>query len=229
MTTLPPLSFKLIRSKRRTIALEITPNASLIVRAPIKTDLTYINALVAKKIHWITSKQELVRENYAKVKPKKFINGEDFLYLGKSYSLKITDEYRNIVLDDYLYLPSSMQTKAKGHLIDWYKAEAVEKITQRVSWYSNITGLKYKSIKITNAQRRWGSCSGKGGLCFSWRLIMSPLSVLDYVVVHELAHIVEKNHSSKFWDKVKIIMPYYEKEYRWLKENGNMLNICSAE
>lgn len=225
MSTLFPFSLKIIRSKRRTVALEITPDADLVVRAPIKADLTYINALITKKIHWITSKQKLVRENYAKIKPKEFVNGESFLYLGKSYSLKVTDEYKNIVLDDYLYLPRRMQTKAKEHLIDWYKTEALKKVTQRVNWYSNLTGLKYKSIKITDAQKRWGSCSGKGGLCFSWRLIMSPLSVLDYVVVHELAHIAEKNHSSSFWSKVKIIMPYYEKEYRWLRENGNMLNI----
>jgi predicted metal-dependent hydrolase len=216
---------KIIRSKRRTIVLEITADASLVIRAPIKTSLAYINELVAKKNHWIKTKQELIKKNYVKAKPKEFVSDESFLYLGKSYRLKITDKHDNVFLDDFLYLPRSMQAKAKQHLVDWYKKAACEKVTQRLNWYSNITGLKYKSVKITNAQKRWGSCSNKGSLCFSWRLIMSPLNVLDYVIVHELAHIAEKNHSSRFWNKVKEIMPDYKEKNKWLKENGNALNL----
>ena len=216
---------KIIRSKRRTLALEIAADASLIVRAPIRTPLDYIDNFIEKKIHWIKEKQELVKKNHALIKPKEFIDGENFLYLGNSYRLKITDKYKKVVLSDFLYLPQNMQTKAQKALISWYKTQALEKITERVNWYANITGLKYESIKVTNAKKRWGSCSSKGRLCFNWRLILSPLNILDYVVVHELAHLEERNHSSRFWNKVKEIMPDHKQKYKWLKENGFLLNI----
>jgi len=216
---------KIIRSKRRSIALIVNQDASLIVRVPLKTSLEYIDRLVAKKISWIKEKQALAINNYAKNKPKEFINGEVFLYLGDHYHLKITDMHSNISLIDFLYLPQSMQANAKKCLIMWYKAQALEKLKERVNLYSTMTGLKYKSIKVTGAEKRWGSCSAKGGLCFNWRLIMAPLSILDYVVVHELVHIEEKNHSSSFWGKLRTIMPDYENKRKWLKKNGIMLNI----
>jgi predicted metal-dependent hydrolase len=216
---------RIVRSNRNTIALQVNADAGLVVRAPIKTSLEYINKVVAKKILWIRAKQALVKKNYAKTGSKEFVNGEGFLYLGKSYRLKISDKHKNIILSDFLYLPQGMQTRAKENLVAWYKIKALEKIRERVNWYSNMTGLKCNYIKITDAKKRWGSCTSKGGLCFSWRLIMSSLSVLDYVVVHELAHLEERNHSSKFWSKVRVIMPDYEKKYKWLKENSATLNL----
>lgn len=216
---------KIIRSKRRILALEIAADASLIVRAPIRTPLNYINKFIENKIHWIKEKQDLVKKKHALIKPKEFIDGENFLYLGNSYRLKITDKYSRIVLSDFLYLPQNLHSKAQESLIFWYKTQALDKIMERVSWYANITGLKYSSVKVTNAKKRWGSCSSKGRLCFNWRLVMSPLNILDYVVVHELAHLAERNHSSRFWNKVKEIMPDHKQKYKWLKENGIFLNI----
>jgi len=107
--------------------------------------------------------------------------------------------------------------------MDWYKERAYEKISERVQWYALKNGFQYNKIKITQAQKRWGSCSSKGNLNFSWRLIMAPLPVVDYVVVHELAHLVEKNHSKAFWSKVKMLMTDYQKQQEWLKRNGHLL------
>ena len=114
-------------------------------------------------------------------------------------------------------------SEAKKHLTAWYRIQAFKKIAERVNYYANIAQLRYKTVKLTSANKRWGSCSYKGSLNINWRLIMSPSNVLDYVVVHELVHLVEKNHSKQFWNKVQIILPDY-KEYRnWLKQKGNML------
>jgi len=98
-------------------------------------------------------------------------------------------------------------------------------ITERVQWYAAKHGLEYKQVKITSARTRWGSCNSRGTLSFSWRLVMAPVPVIDYVVVHELAHTVEKNHSKKFWAKVQIIMPDYQNRIEWLDKNGHLFNL----
>ncbi len=109
--------------------------------------------------------------------------------------------------------------------MNWYKDRAYEKIGQRVEWYARKYEFKYNKTKITTAQKRWGSCSSKGNLNFSWRLIMAPLPVIDYVVIHELVHLEERNHSRLFWDKVKYFYPEYPKCGNWLKENGHLLKL----
>ncbi|MCS7122892.1 MAG: M48 family metallopeptidase, partial [Candidatus Micrarchaeota archaeon] len=85
--------------------------------------------------------------------------------------------------------------------------------------------FRYNRVRITNARRRWGSCSSSNNLNFSWRLIMAPLEVIDYVVVHELVHTRIKNHSKAFWRMVEAVMPDYDRQRRWLRENGHMLKI----
>jgi predicted metal-dependent hydrolase len=115
--------------------------------------------------------------------------------------------------------------KAREVFIEWYKKAAYEKILERVEWYLQKTGLKYKEVKITNAQKRWGSCSHSGNLNFPWKLVMAPLPVIDYIVIHELVHLEVKNHTRTFWTKVKKLMPEYEKFEDWLKKNGYLLKL----
>ncbi|MBI5182139.1 MAG: M48 family metallopeptidase [Nitrospirae bacterium] len=217
---------KIIRSKRRTIALEIAQDASLIVRAPYRTPLDFIEKIIFKKRFWIKEKQEFVRDRYIKTAPREFVSGEGFLYLGDTYKLEIVDVLdMPIVFNNGFKIARKNYDIAKEILIGWYQEQAYQKIAERVIWHSSLSGLKYNKIRISNALRRWGSCSAKGNLNFSWRLIMSPLRVIDYVVVHELAHIEENNHSKRFWDKVKIMMPDYEQHKEWLKENRHLLDI----
>ncbi len=205
---------KIIRSKRRTIALEVARDATLIVRAPYRTPLDFIEKVVFKKRFWIKEKQEFVRDRCKKVIPKKFVSGEGFLYLGDMYKLEFVDVMNMpIVFDSSFKIARKNYYMAKEILITWYKAQAYQKISERVNWHSSLSGLKYNKIKLSDAQKRWGSCSAKGNLNFSWRLIMAPLRVIDYVVVHELAHLEEKNHSKRFWNKIKIMLPDYE-QYR---------------
>ncbi len=215
---------KIIRSKRKTIALVVESDATLVVRAPFETTLEYIEALVFKKRSWIKEKKQVVNKDCAAVRKREFVNGEGFLFLGKTYKLKIQD-CDEIKLSDYLFLPKKYLNEPRERMVEWYMKRALEKITERADWYSKDTGWRYKSIKINNAQSRWGSCGPSGSLNFTWRLIMAPLNVIDYVVVHELAHIHEKNHSWKFWNKVKTVMPDYKQREKWLKENRKYLAL----
>ncbi|MFC1708829.1 M48 family metallopeptidase [Candidatus Omnitrophota bacterium] len=217
---------KIVRSKRKTLALEISRDASLIVRAPKKTPLEYIEKIIQKKRFWIQRKQKTAYSKYRSFIPKEFVNGEGFLFLGDSYRLSIEDiEQPPLTLDKEFRLSRKYLSEGRRVFIEWYRKEAYKKIEERLNWYSYLSGLKCSRFNITNAQKRWGSCNAKGNLCFSWRLIMAPLRVLDYVVVHELAHLEERNHSIKFWSKVKIIMPDYEKYNYWLRDNEYLLAV----
>ncbi len=215
---------KIVRSKRKSIALVIAPDATLIIRAPIRATLEYIEDLVFRKRLWIDKKRKQILKNGAPVEAKKFIGGEEFFYLGQIYRLKI-EPIKNIRLADYLYFPEKYLNKARARMIGWYKQKAREKITERTVLFSRITGWKFKSILITSAESRWGSCGAMGSLNFTWKLIMAPPSVIDYVVVHELAHTVERNHSARFWNKVATVLPDYKIRRKWLKDNGKKFKI----
>lgn len=210
----------IIRTKRRTIALVVTQDARLIVRAPIKTPESYIVSIVKQKERWVRKKI-----NEIKLKPflpdKGFVNGESFLFLGRSYPLRIkTNMPQPVILRDGIEVNIAEPSIIRETLIKWYKDEAKNKISERCEWMSKVTGYKPASVKISNAQKRWGSCGPRGDLNFSWHLIMAPMEIIDYVIVHELVHLEVKNHSEHFWSKVRTIMPDYNDRRDWLKQNG---------
>ncbi len=209
---------KIIRSLRRSIALVIAPDATLVVRAPMRISLEYIQDLVFRKRLWINKKKKQALKNGPPARAKEFVNGEEFLYLGESYKLKIA-AIKKIRLGDYLFFPAKYLSKARAKMIEWYKQGAREEIARRAILLSRLTGWNFKSISITSAQTRWGSCGAQGSINFTWKLIMAPLGVIDYVVVHELAHTVEQNHSARFWSKVAAVLPDYKIRQKWLKDN----------
>lgn len=217
---------KIIRTKRKTIALEITDNATLIVKAPLNVNDKIIENVIIKHKKWIERKKREIEARDPKFSPKEFVNGEGFLYLGRYYKLNIVEEQEvPLKFENGFYLSRKALPQAREVFIEWYKKMAYELISERVKFIANKRGFKYKMINITNAQKRWGSCSPEGNLSFSWRLIMAPLPVIDYVVTHELVHLEEKNHGRDFWIKVKMLMPDYEKYKDWLKNNGYLLKL----
>ncbi|MCX6741544.1 MAG: SprT family zinc-dependent metalloprotease [Candidatus Parcubacteria bacterium] len=215
---------RIIRSRRKSIALVVSPEATLIVRAPMRVSLEYIKDLISRKRLWIERKKKQVLKNGAPVKAKEFTDGEEFLYLGEIYKLKI-ETGKEIKLADYLSFPEKYLTKPRAKMIEWYKQKAREEIVRRVEFFSRLTRWNFKSISITSAQSRWGSCGIKGSINFAWKLVMAPLSVIDYVVVHELAHTVERNHSVGFWNKVEAVLPDYKTRQKWLRNNGANFKI----
>jgi len=220
-----PKFYKLIRSKRKTIALGVTADAILIVRAPHTTPLRYIERLLKKKMSWIqNAKQRAI--NRPRALPKEFIDGESFLYLGKSYKMRFDkNATKSIAFKNGFVLNTKVKSRIRNLIITWYKAEAKRKITERVEWCARRFGFSFKSVRITAAEKRWGSCGTSGNLNFSWRLIMAPTSVIDYVIIHELAHLEHKNHSKAFWNSVKVMYSNYEKARNWLKQNEGTLTI----
>ncbi len=214
----------MIRSHRKTIGLQITNDARLIVRAPHFTPEDLIHKLILRKESWIKAKQDYFKQRQNKILPRKFLPGEEFLFLGQNYPLLAVENLpKAVVLDRALMISQAVLGDVREHLECWYKARALEHITQRVEYYAQISGLKYQKVRVNGAKTRWGSCGHKNSLNFSWRLIMAPPKVVDYVIIHELMHLKQKNHSHKFWAEVALIMPDYIQDERWLKHNSHLL------
>jgi predicted metal-dependent hydrolase len=122
-------------------------------------------------------------------------------------------------------LPNKYTKKELKMLTQWYQKEALEIFFDRIRVYSEITGWKCNKLQLSNAKKQWGVCDNNNNIKLNWRLIMAPLTIIDYVVIHELAHTVEPNHSKRFWEKVAGIMPDYKIKRQWLKDNSKYLNI----
>lgn len=179
------ITYEIIKSSRKTIAVEVRQDGSALVRAPRNCPQSRIDTFLKEKQAWVLAKVEEQKEKEAD-------------------SMKIQ--------------PLS---EAEQRL---YRDKAREIFEQKVSYYAQMMGVSYGRIAIRDQKTRWGSCSGEGNLNFNWRLIFAPAGVLDYVVVHELAHRKEMNHSPRFWRVVEDTMPEYRKYQKWLKENGRGLH-----
>ena len=216
------IEYQVVRSNRKSVALVIDNEANLIVRAPIQMPDTMIDEFVRKKRRWINEKQQQVAVFGEKHPPVVVETGESVMYLGSNYAI-IKDDVDSVeVSGNELLVPETFDVAT---LTAWLKEQAMQIISERVALYANIMGVTAGTVKLSEAKARWGSCSTKNHLNFAWRLIMCPLSVIDYVVVHELSHITYKNHSPAFWARVNTVLPNYEDDQDWLKVNRKLMEI----
>lgn len=226
----PSLNIHLIRSKKRkkTLSLRIQEDGKVLLSVPYHTPQREIERFLGKAEAWIV-KKVWEREKAIRESQKVFIPGERFLFLGESYPLEIRESdhqepplklsFGKFVLDqDHL-------KAARDIFIQFYKREAQEVIPCRLTYYSQRLHLFPKGVRITTAKCRWGSCSHDNRLSFSWRIILAPLAVIDYILIHELAHIKEKNHSERFWKFLESVLPDYRTPRLWLKRNGHRLRF----
>ena len=225
-----PFSYHLIRSKKRrkTISLHIKEDGKIVIYTPYCTPKWEIEKFIEEKESWIIGKMS-EREKRTKEVEKTFLPGEKFLYLGEGYPLEIQESSNRgapltLAFGKFI-LSHDRIGEARDLFCHWYKKEAKEKITERVDHYGNRFQLLPEGIKITSARSRWGSCSRDNRLSFSWRIIMASLTIIDYVLIHELVHIREKNHSQKFWNYLESVLPDYRKHRSWLRENGHLLQL----
>ena len=211
---------QIIRTHRKTIALIITPGGDLIVRAPLHTGVSIIEDFVRQKAGWIERHQRRYREHAASRPAPTYSNGECFFYRGENYPLELVERSRPLLdlTDGHFRLSAAAKPRAVEVFQHWYRARALEIIPARVAELAAQCGFPYNRVRITSARTRWGSCSRRGALAFSWRLMLVPPDVLDYVIIHELAHLVELNHSQKFWDLVERLLPGFRAQRTWLKE-----------
>jgi len=217
---------RIIRTRRRTIALRIEPDGSLTVRAPLRSTEKDIRPFIEQHQAWIRKTQEKVRARNLLFIEKTYTEGETFWYLGRQYPLHLVDGARKF-LDFKEQFRLDRRALANPQLVfkNWYRKQAMVVLSARVVEYAAKYGFSYKMVRITSARTRWGSCSSKGTLSFPWRLVMAPLPVIDYVVVHELVHTQEHNHGTRFWQKVAAIVPDYQEKRKWLEEHAPSMII----
>ena len=223
------LTIQILRSaRRRTLSLEVG-HEGVKARAPERMRDATIKQFIASKRNWIEITLAKLPPLHA---PLSLQNGCELLVLGQTYPLLITEGQKPIYIDanQQLVVPVSNRTNSPEHalrnkLIKWYKQVAMRHLELRVR---NQAGKMLSSsiapkIKVRDYKRRWGSCDHRGDLSFNWRIIMAPERVMDYVVVHELAHLQEFNHSRRFWNIIEQEISDWREQQRWLSDNGSLL------
>ncbi len=213
------VDYKLVRTNRKTLAIHISSDAQVVVRAPLRLSIKVINNFVVEKQGWILKKLDMVTKT---IQHKQNLNqikqGDSLLYLGKEYPV-VYGIGKNASFDgNQFVIPKDDDEKTKTNVVNLYKKLAKTIIMERVYIYHEKMDVKPSIVKISSAKKRWGSCSGKDNLNFSYLLIMADLNEVDYVVVHELAHIKQHNHSPAFWALVFDVMPDYEQREKNLRE-----------
>jgi hypothetical protein len=220
-------SYEIVRSsKRKKLTLTVERDRAVIVHAPQNMPDDEIQRVVESKRQWILAKLRHPQKYQNRQHPpgKEVVNGEAAPYLGRDYRIEITETSSgDIEFTDVFLVPPARQAQRREVLRDWYIARAKEKILARAEQHALALGVKVKAATIVDSQFRWGSCTPNNNVSFNWRLIKAPMFVIDYVVVHELAHLLEANHTSRFWSIVRAHTPKMEKAKAWLKEHGQVL------
>ena len=203
--------------------------------APNNFSREKIKTIVKKKALWILEKQEHFKRLAMLFPKKEFVSGEQILLLGRKYRLKIKEEnYLSIPKLSgrrlFIYVHSNLAPEdrkeiIKDTLIKWYFIKSTKIIKQRITRYGKLLDLFPKKVIIKDQKKRWASCSSDGILRFNWRIAIAPISIVDYVVVHELCHLKVKNHSSDFWKLVSVAIPDYQKRKDWLKNNTTIFRL----
>ena len=223
--------YVLVRSRRRkkTMTLRIDRQGRVVIRVPLYTVKNDIDKFFEQNRAWVARKMAERRAIQEMCKPKSFVPGEEFLFLGKSYPLRLGETNGKVPTLSFcsgeFTLPENHVAKARDLFVKWYKTRAWEKITEKVLYYSKRLDLVPQGTRLMTARTQWGSCSPDNRLSFNWKLVMAADAFIDYVVAHELLHIKEKNHSHRFWGALESFMPDYRERKAWLDDNAHLLNI----
>jgi predicted metal-dependent hydrolase len=232
----PQFKYRLNRSRRllSNASISISPEKGVVVRAPFWMPQAVIDNFVNQKKEWILKHLNQIEK---KKVIKKYENGEKHLFFGYEYPLEITAVSSpgrsavQIVNDKfqigiYEKLPEEERpARIKEALLHWYLEKGIETITEKVNYYSDKIGVSYARISLKQVSSIWGSCSPTNCLSFNRKLVMAPHEVVDYVVIHEVSHMVHRNHGRHFWELVGSFDPQYKNHRRWLKLNHHLLSI----
>ena len=213
-------------SKRKTMGLYITKNAEIEVRVPLGTPQIVITDFVENHRDWISTHHGDVAKQVEEREKFQLEFGADLLFLGRLFPLVPVEKTATGFSGEYFYAYHHLSPEElKASQVDIYRTLAKRVIEDQVDKLAKHMGLKPKAVKINGARTRWGSCSSSGNLNFSWYLVMAEETTIRYVVVHELAHLIEMNHSSNFWKIVEQVLPNYKAEREKLNKLQKKLSV----
>jgi len=222
------ITYELIFSKRKTVGISIKPDSQVIVRAPRGASLKEIDRIVHKRAAWILRHQDKFASSPLPAPPRQYLSGESHNYLGEQYQLQVNlDKYDSVELLPGRLLVTVRRNdpdRVKGLLTEWYRSQARQIFAQRLEAnYPKIRpyNVPYPQLKIRLMKKRWGSCSADGRINLNLRLIQAPLIYIDYVITHELCHLIEHNHSRTFYTLLELLQP----DWRKRRQKLNLLDI----
>ena len=221
------IEYRLKTSERKTTSIYIERDGSVSVLAPKPFDTDKIESIIESKRSWIYRSlaewEDLNRTRIA----REFVNGESFPYLGRNYQLRISDDQNEPLKlkNGYFSIRYDRLNEGKEVFKAFYKQKAVLKLPERIALYTPLLGVKPGNIRVMELQGRWASCTPAGDLNFNWKCMMAPLKTLDYIIVHELAHLKVSDHSAPFWHEVDKIIPDYQHRIAWLNRNGASMEL----
>ena len=217
------IDFNIIYKRRKTMGIYIDIYGHIEVRAPKETAEEFVLQSLEKRWDWVLQKSKEMKERTAGHSEKVYDHGEIFLYLGSTYPIQISQDMD--IKQDYvvfegdklhIYVKQQDDEKIKQALKRFYYQQCKALVENRIKSYQGNFKSKPRSIRISDNKSTWGTCDSKFQLTFNWKLAMAPLDVIDYVVVHEMCHMVHLNHKRSFWRLVGKILPDYEQRQNWL-------------
>ncbi|MBK7052381.1 MAG: M48 family metallopeptidase [Rhodoferax sp.] len=221
------LTYTTVRSaKRKNLTITVERDRSVVVLAPVGATDEAIDRVVQSKREWLFEKLQHAPKYQGRphAPGKEVVSGESALYLGREYRMTLTSTPEGgVVFDRAFFIPQGDRLQTRQAFRDWYGQQAKEIILPRLARYAAELGVKVAEAAIVDNRLRWGSCTTKNNIRLNWRLIKAPMSVIDYVIVHELAHLLEANHTPDFWNIVRAKVPGAEKSKAWLKAHGQLL------
>lgn len=223
------------KQPRKDVKISIDLVNGVEVFTPKNMDEAQLEPIIRRKAAWIVEKLEELNEVNTTVQPKEFVSGEKLPYLGRHYRLKIYKEpvpnasfqfkqgrFMAIVPRDWSQEKSHHQLENK--LIAWYRQHGLKKIQERAKEYQSMLGVTPRSLQLKTQRKRWGTCTPNGDIYLNWRVVMAPIRVIDYIIVHELTHLVVPEHNEKFWRLVRTTLPHYKEAKEWLRVHGAALH-----
>jgi predicted metal-dependent hydrolase len=218
------LHYTVVFSKRKTLTITVERDRSVIVTAPEGTLPDKIRQAVESRKLWLYEKTRHPQKYSPPPHPpgKELVSGESIPYLGRYYRIEFVDGDGEIHFEQKFVVPRSLENKSSAFR-NWFVARAEEKVLPRVAMHARNLGVKPRQVRIGYGKYRWGSCTPTDSVIFNWRLIKAPMFIIDYVVVHELAHLIEQNHTPRFWNIVGAQLSAMEKAKAWLRKHGALL------
>ncbi|MEZ4905699.1 MAG: SprT family zinc-dependent metalloprotease [Spirosomataceae bacterium] len=220
------VEYEIKYSNRKTLNITVERDRKVVVRAPSHLSVEKIDALVQSKREWLQEKLNHAQKYPLVAETKEFVSGETLMYLGKNYQLWVVeDAIEGIEFEQRFRISKHNQAQANALFKAWYLAQALQIIEPLAKQYANSLGVAYNECKTSEMKYRWGSCTPNNNIIFNWRIIKAPLYVVHYLVAHELVHLLENNHTTRFWNILSIQVPHYQKAKDWLKRHGQVLEV----
>lgn len=217
-------------AKRRTIGLTVERDGTVTARVPSSSSDSEIERVLKSRELWLHSALEKRRETLAIEGGKEFVSGEGFHYLGKSYRLRVLNKSDDLcdatpplrLFQSRFLLRHDAKQDAAGHFVRWYSEAGRRWLARQLPTLSRRVGVAAAGTRVGDLRYRWASCSENGWLNFHWKTFLLPSGVIRYLVLHELCHLIEHNHSPRFWQLLRAVDQDFQEKERWLAENAKI-------